>query len=168
MKISTFIPLFLLLLFCGCVSTDKTSDSDVISCQKIKFFIKKIYNKETIGRADGIFIWGERFAQESSGEFSKIAEKVSHSISTVFAQPSCSGFLIEIYIADAGRAIRYDEGKKSATCRRNPEKIACVLIVFSPKPRELKEHVLLIPINDNDGTLAIERATLDGTSISEL
>ena len=150
------------LLFCGCVSVE---NSNYAALKKVDLLVKKVFNGETITRAEGSFIWGtelEDILTPKNEKYSAVGEKVSAAIAPVFKQDNVSGFLIESYLADSCHAVKYDKNKKITMDNPVGDKSVFVKILFTPLGKKgRKSYILAIPV-DNWETLMITAATLNG------
>ena len=160
--IFSIIGLLLLSLFCGC---DTPITLNATAIHRTDLLVKKVFNGETITRAEGSFIWGtelEDTLTPKNEKYSAVGEKVSAAIAPIFKQDNVSGFLIESYLADSCHAVKYDKNKKITMDNPVGDKSVFVKILFTPPEKKgRKSYILAIPV-DNWETLMITAATLNG------
>ena len=163
--IFSIIGLLLLSLFCGC-DTPRTLNATAI--HRTDLLVKKVFNGETITRAEGSFIWGtelEDTLTPKNEKYSAVGEKVSAAIAPVFKQDNVSGFLIESYLADSCHAVKYDKNKKITMDNPVGDKSVFVKILFTPPGKKgRKSYILAIPVETWE-TLMITETTLNGELI---
>ena len=163
--IFSIIGLLLLSLFCGC---DTPITLNATAIHRTDLLVKKVFNGETITRAEGSFIWGtelEDTLTPKNEKYSAVGEKVSAAIAPVFKQDNVSGFLIESYLADSCHAVKYDKNKKITMDNPVGDKSVFVKILFTPPGKKgRKSYILAIPV-DKWETLMITEATLNSELI---